>query len=147
MLIFFDTEFIDDGKTIEMISIGLAREDGATYYAENAECDTSRGCQWVQENVVSKLTGPKKTRDRIRDEIVEFCGTDPQFWAYFSAYDWVVICQLFGRMLDTPAHWPNRVNDSAQIGVRPLISKESVHNALADAIGLRNAMMKLRAVD
>lgn len=29
MRIWFDTEFIEDGKTIDLISIGLVREDGA----------------------------------------------------------------------------------------------------------------------
>ena len=39
MRICFDTEFIEDGRTIDLLSIGLVREDGATYYAEPAEAD------------------------------------------------------------------------------------------------------------
>ena len=37
MKIFFDTEFIEDGKTIDLISIGMVREDGETYYASSPE--------------------------------------------------------------------------------------------------------------
>ena len=39
MKIFFDTEFIEDGKTIDLLSIGAVRDDGETYYAEPAEAD------------------------------------------------------------------------------------------------------------
>jgi len=33
MKYFYDTEFIDNGHTIELISIGVAAEDGREYYA------------------------------------------------------------------------------------------------------------------
>ena len=34
MKIWFDTEFIEDGKTIDLISIGMVRQDSATLYFE-----------------------------------------------------------------------------------------------------------------
>lgn len=30
---FFDTEFIDLGNRVELVSIGIVREDGRTFYA------------------------------------------------------------------------------------------------------------------
>ena len=33
MRIFYDTEFLEDGKTIDLISIGMVAEDGREYYA------------------------------------------------------------------------------------------------------------------
>lgn len=42
MKFFYDTEFLDDGKTIEFISIGIVREDGLTYYAVNRDADWER---------------------------------------------------------------------------------------------------------
>ena len=33
MKYFYDTEFIEDGSTIELISIGVVAEDGREYYA------------------------------------------------------------------------------------------------------------------
>ena len=33
MKYFYDTEFIDDGHTINLISIGIVAEDGHEYYA------------------------------------------------------------------------------------------------------------------
>ena len=50
-----DTEFIEDGKTIDLISIGIVCEDGRKYYAINSWCDFSKANQWVKENVIAKL--------------------------------------------------------------------------------------------
>ena len=33
MRYFYDTEFIDDGRTVELISIGVAAEDGRECYS------------------------------------------------------------------------------------------------------------------
>ena len=38
----YDTEFLDDGNTIELISIGIVCEDGREYYAVNADCNFGR---------------------------------------------------------------------------------------------------------
>lgn len=41
--VFYDTEFLEDGRTIELISIGLITDDGRSYYAVNGDLDdTSR---------------------------------------------------------------------------------------------------------
>lgn len=56
---FLDTEFVDDGRTLDFISIGLVREDGEKgYYAVNGddaiiERAVDRG--WLRENVVKHL--------------------------------------------------------------------------------------------
>lgn len=139
MRYFYDTEFIDNGKTVELISIGIVSEDGREYYAEAEECDHSKACHWVKTNVISKLTGPRKPRAQIAAEIKLFCGQRPEFWAYYAAYDWLCLCQLYGRMLDTPESWPNFTNDIQSLrylmGVReqPEQPEGSEHNALADA--------------
>lgn len=39
MKYFFDTEFIEDGRTIDLVSIGIVCEDGREYYAVSAEAD------------------------------------------------------------------------------------------------------------
>ena len=33
MRYFYDTEFLEDGETIDLISIGIVAEDGREYYA------------------------------------------------------------------------------------------------------------------
>lgn len=104
MKIYFDTEFMEDGVTIELLSIGLVREDGQTYYAEPAEADRSKANPWVKENVLPYLTGPVKPRSVIAEEIREFVGPRPEFWTWYGSYDWVDLCQLYGRMVDLQHH-------------------------------------------
>ena len=139
MKIWFDTEFIEDGKTIDLLSIGMIREDGETYYAEPSDTDRTRACGWVNENVVPYLHGPVKSRWVIADEIKIFAGKNPEFWAYYADYDWVALCQLYGRMIDLPNGWPRFCRELQQLkvesGVKELPPIEGQeHNALDDAI-------------
>lgn len=148
MKIFFDTEFIEDGKTIDLISIGFVREDGQTLYMESSECDLSKADTWVHNNVISKLDSARGVwensfmRDEIARKIVEFAGSKPEFWAYYADYDWVVLCQLYGRMLDIPKGWPHFCLDFKQFlhshGLNATkIEEHEAHNALADALWLK----------
>lgn len=144
MKIWFDTEFIEDGKTIDLMSIGMVREDGASYYAEIEECDLSRASDWVQRNVIPHLSGEKKPRKQVAEEVVAFAGSNPEFWAYYASYDWVALCQLFGTMMDLPKGWPMFVRDLQQVrterGIAELPEQLGVeHNALADARWTRDA--------
>jgi 3'-5' exoribonuclease-like protein len=54
---YYDTEFLDDGNTINLISIGIVCEDGREYYAVNKEADWVRILQnkFLMENVVPHL--------------------------------------------------------------------------------------------
>jgi hypothetical protein len=133
--VWFDTEFIEDGKTIDLISIGMVREDGHYYYAESSECDLSKASPWVRENVLPHLKGPKFTRAEIAADILKFAGERPEFWAYYADYDWVALCQLYGTMMDLPKGWPMFCLDIKQLaGDRRLPTQTSQkHNALEDA--------------
>jgi hypothetical protein len=61
MRVYYDTEFLEDGRTIELISIGMVAEDGRELYAVNEEIGTGplhdRICknQWLMENVIPSL--------------------------------------------------------------------------------------------
>lgn len=152
MKIWFDTEFYENGKTIDLISIGMVREDGATYYAEtyDAVAVASRD-EWLKANVLPHLSGPVRTRDEMRAEILSFAGTGPEFWAYYADYDWVVLCQLFGRMIDLPDSWPMFCRDVQQVrSERAVIDlpqqSGTEHNALADALWTRAAWEFLHPV-
>jgi hypothetical protein len=52
-----DTEFLEDGRTIELISIALVCEDGREYYAVNwdAPWDEIHENTWLCKNVVPSL--------------------------------------------------------------------------------------------
>lgn len=111
---FLDTEFDEDGKTIELISLALVAQDGRELYAVSTEFDPERCNAWVKANVLPKLPDRDetsvwwKTRDEIRYDITAFIGDDPapRFWAYFADYDWVVFCRLWGQMVDLPSKFP-----------------------------------------
>ena len=53
----YDTEFLEDGKTIELISIGIVSNDGREYYAVNSDMDVDRirKDSWLLENVWKHL--------------------------------------------------------------------------------------------
>ena len=109
---FLDAEFMEDGHEIELLSIGVVCEDGREFYAENAEADWSHANEWVVANVLPHLAGPGPywmTRKEMAAELVTFVrggGGKPEFWAYYGDYDWVALCQLYGRMVDLPEGWP-----------------------------------------
>lgn len=137
--IWFDTEFIDDGKTIDLISIGLVREDGQELYLESSECDLSRASDWVNANVLPHLHGgPRHSRSHIAKIVRDFAGDSPEFWAYFADYDWVALCQLYGTMMQLPEAWPKFCLDlkqTAYLAGDPSLQRPEGgdHDALADA--------------
>lgn len=55
--VFYDTEFLEDGRTVDLISIGMITDAGREYYAVNSDCDWDRvrAHQWLVENVVPHL--------------------------------------------------------------------------------------------
>jgi len=139
--IFIDTEFIDDGKTIELISIALIDQDDNSLYLISNEFDEQKCDKWLLENVVANLGDePRYSKVEIKNKIIDFIGDgEVAFWGYFSSYDWVVFCQLFGKMLDLPKTYPYYCNDLKQALKRydlktRHIEKDGIHNALSDAI-------------
>lgn len=57
MKVYYDTEFLEDGRTIELISIGMVREDGEEYYAIHAGMPWREiwRHEWLRQNVVPYL--------------------------------------------------------------------------------------------
>ncbi|MCK6693520.1 MAG: hypothetical protein L6Q97_15670, partial [Thermoanaerobaculia bacterium] len=56
-LIFLDTEFTGLHREAELISVGLAAENGDVFYAELNDYDPDQVSPWVQENVMPLLSG------------------------------------------------------------------------------------------
>jgi hypothetical protein len=165
--IFYDTEFIEDGRTIDLISIGMVREDGAEYYAVNHDAPWGRIREhaWLCGNVVPQLPLAKPVQKPIpfasqhyftidttdvhirpcwliANEVREFIRSvdEPELWADYGAYDHVVLCQLWGSMIDLPEGLPMFTRDLRQEinrlgltdGELPA-QADGVHNALEDA--------------
>lgn len=165
---FYDTEFLDDGRTIDLISIGIVCDDGREYYAvnENAPWRRILDHPWLMANVIPYLpTLPKeqwaaagfsfidsdhedvKDSSQIAYEVREFilgdgCVTNRnqrELWAYYGAYDHVVLCQtLAGPMVNLPVGIPMFTRDIKQEAARfgnPSLPVQASgdHHALSDA--------------
>ena len=91
MRYYLDTEFIEDGKIIDLISIGIVCEDGREYYAISNEFNPYIASDWVKDNVLPQLpprnvnlsdpsVSPRikiqslnwKTRQKIREDLMLF---------------------------------------------------------------------------
>ena len=164
---YLDTEFLEDGITIDLISIALVHEDGEThYYAGNSGCSINRihNDDWLMNHVMPHLPpfefpgGPKsfwKPKSLIRSQLIELFGIvrganpdgQPEIWADFASYDWVAFCQIFGRMIDLPSGLPmfcmDLMQDLRQQGIKrselPRQEPATEHHALQDARWLRKA--------
>lgn len=149
---FFDTEFIEEPNHLDLISIGFINAAGTdTFYAINKRCDLNRANPWVQEYVLPQLSprsgGEWKCPEVIRQQLLDYLKPtkeDPvELWGYYSAYDHVLLCGLFGRMIDLPPGMPMYTCDIKQfcdrLGNPKLPEGTGHHNALGDARWAREA--------
>ncbi|KAA1252228.1 polyadenylate-specific 3'-exoribonuclease AS [Mycobacterium simiae] len=156
MRYFYDTEFIEDGCTIELISIAMVGEDGREYYAVSTEFDPQRAGSWVRAHVLPKLPAPAsklwRSRRQIRVDLEDFLGVhrdDPiELWAWVGAYDHVALCQLWGAMPELPAAIPRFTRELRQLwedrGCPQLPPRpRDVHDALVDA---RDQLRRFRII-
>ncbi|WP_327114486.1 polyadenylate-specific 3'-exoribonuclease AS [Nocardia sp. NBC_01730] len=157
MRYFYDCEFIEDGRTIDLISIGFVSEDGREYYAVSTEFDPGRAGPWVRKYVLPQLPPPSsplwRNRQQIRDDLYEFLlprpSVQPELWAWVAAYDHVALCQLWGSMVDLPTALPRYTNELRQhweAHSRPELPPvpPDAHDALADA---RHNLAKFEAIE
>ncbi|MCL2781653.1 MAG: polyadenylate-specific 3'-exoribonuclease AS [Actinomycetia bacterium] len=156
MRYFYDCEFVEDGRTIELVSIGVVDETGREYYAISTEFDPARANAWVRRRVLDKLPPPAdpawRSRERIRAELYDFltASCEPvELWAWMSAYDHVVLAQLWGDMRALPTALPRFTHELRQrwedAGAPPLPEAgPDQHDALADA---RHNLARWRAIE
>lgn len=171
MKYYLDCEFIEDGVTIDLLSIALVCEDGRELYYQNASAKFKAASDWVWRNVFPHLKHfdmrgerycreiknslqtslsakchdefcPWRYKSEIRDNVKAFIDIEkngkPEIWGYYSAYDWVAFCQLFGAMIELPKGYPMFCRDIIQECKRlgnPELPKQdkSEHDCLADA--------------
>jgi hypothetical protein len=137
---------MEDGERIELLSIGVVCEDGREYYAASYEADWTHANDWVRENVIPHLGIRLTPRAFIASDLLRFINRGqhrPEFWSYYGDYDWVVLCQLYGTMMDLPKSWPMFAMDVKQLcvsqGDPQLPEQPREHNALDDARWTRDA--------
>jgi hypothetical protein len=142
---FYDCEFIEDGRTIDLVSIGFVDESGREFYAVSTEFDPSRAIGWVRRNVLSRLPPPSdpawRSLAQIRTDLLDYLtapGEAIELWAWMSAYDHVTLAQLWGSMRALPPQIPRFTHELRQrwedAGCPPLPeAPPDQHDALADA--------------
>ena len=156
MRYFYDCEFIEDGRTIELVSVGVAAEDSREFYAVSTGFDPAAAGPWVRRNVLPRLPNPSSpawmSRERMRDELYAFLTAPAtggvEMWAWVGAYDHVAVCQLWGDMTALPAAMPRYTRELKQLwdlAGRPALpdAPADAHDALADA---RHNLAKFRAI-
>jgi hypothetical protein len=156
-IIFFDTEFSDlDPYKGEILSLGMVKPNGQELYLEieyNGEVS-----DWVKDNVIPYLKGPKLSRNEAKLKIREFVGpAEPYLVSYVNQFDAIYWYKLFG-VDDHPAYWIPIDFASILFGFginpedysNPIFLKElgieagkyQKHNALEDAKLLREIYLK-----
>lgn len=161
MKIFYDTEFLENGSTIRLISIGMVREDGKGIYRVVYDYSLAKDMfyhPWLKANVAPSLPyemtedgvalnhghldySSVMSRSEIAEDVKRFVldTPNPELWAYYSAYDHVALCQLYGRMLDLPSGFPMFSYDLKAEIMRlgnPRVPEQATgaHNAYMDAL-------------
>lgn len=162
MRFFYDTEFHEDGTTIDLLSFGMVTEnESESFYAVNQDANWESVFRndWLRKNVLDsidhKINMNPYARVILTDEyamakrhiaarLVDFVESntphneEAEFWAYYGDYDHVAMSQLYGSMLQLPALFPKFTMDIKQLAVmkgNPGLPKQAYdeHNALADA--------------
>lgn len=127
MRYYLDTEFIENGITIDLISIGIICEDGREFYAINSDCDFSKASDWVKENVITQLPSknlnlsdpsisPRQKEESrlwkdkllIAAEVAQFLGAD----GFSDALPWQGLNKLSHQLLDSRLpEWLSKIVD------------------------------------
>jgi hypothetical protein len=165
---------------IEMISVGIVCSDGREYSALSKEYRYADCNDWVKKNVIRQLywktvSGDQRNRweehnfhryygtsnKEIADEILAFTSVserhlpDITFYGYYSGYDWVLLCSLYGTMMNLPSGWPMMCMDIEQTRIELGVDKEELfqnvpeskkHDALEDARWVKKAHQYLQLI-
>ena len=160
--VFFDTEFTGLHKNTTLISIGIICGE-KTFYAELNDYDKNQINEWLQDNVISKLSlqnqnlniayenggdttfyGDKSSLKNVLEDWLSQFG-NVQVWSDCLSYDWVLFNDIFGTAFDIPKnvyYIPFDICTSfMDKNIDPDISREefvnekseSKHNSLHDA--------------
>lgn len=142
MRYYFDTEFNENVRPIDLISIGVVNNEGKELYIINEQFaffdaykissdkesfQYLNSCNdWVKTNVLPILFSTAPNGDEnlsmtgnmqgIKNALVDFVANDPypEFWAYYGHYDWYLITRMFGSFDKMPKNWPQACYDLHQ---------------------------------
>src|SRR5215469_2395062 len=144
-IVCYDTEFIEDGTTIDLVSIGAVDNCGNEFYRVSTEFNPEKANMFVQENVFPQLPPPGDGRYKPRRwiacnwlDFMTLTDEPVELWAYYGAYDHVALAQLYGTMIRMPRIIPMYTHELMQLWedagqpTMPVHGSDH-HDALADA--------------
>jgi hypothetical protein len=157
---FYDTEFMEEPGFLQLISIGVVDESGENeFYCCNLDADLDRANDWVKENVIPQLPRGAffdrkwEHENLLKEKLLKFLNPsekDPvELWGYYSSFDYVILCWLFGRMVDLPSGMPMITFDIRQLchhlgNVILPPQEKGEHDALEDARWNRKSFLWLK---
>lgn len=128
-LIYFDTEFTGLRKDTTLISIGCVACDGRTFYGELTDYDKSQVNEWIDKNVIKKLTNPETvlfgkkwtitgTKEEVSEAlrfwitklIQDYDLEKVQFVSDVSHYDFVLLVDLLVKDGQTALDMPEYIS-------------------------------------
>ena len=133
--IFLDTEWTAPPwtKSSELMWIGLADEQGRSWYGISSEVEINPATNAFMSGVFRLITPdePRMTRVQLAEAVVAFCGQVDEFWAWiptlesfttffalgdeaqdvFDKYWDVDLQMLRGLVHPWPVGWPNELNN------------------------------------
>jgi len=162
--LFFDFEFTGLVQNTTPISLGIASLDGAEFYAEFNDYKREMVDEWIAENVIKNLVFPYPVSSALKSSSNRYVHIKSdtaavskslrmwlsqfdkvEFWGDCLAYDWVLLCELFGGARFIPKNVYYIPFDICTLfrtkGIDPDVSRTDFvgdvsfvrHNALDDA--------------
>lgn len=177
--IFYDSEFTGLHAASTLISVGFVAEGGETFYAEFTDYNRAQCDNWINQHVVAHcrwLAKPEAAevfhretgmdteclgdKTQVRGWLTDWLARYKQIevWSDCHAYDWVLLCELFGGALHMPSQVFYMPMDLVTLfrlkGINPDtdrlrfsgIKSARRHNALDDARMARACYDKLIAL-
>lgn len=138
----------------------LRLKELSVLYNDIENIETFYNDKYYHEEFSRLINKYGKTRKQIADEIKHFvyhCREEEiaspsglvrtedlykniEFYGYYSDYDWVVFCWIFGRMMDLPKGFPMYCKDLKQIMDDFGLDKDWKHINCPDPDGEHNAL-------
>lgn len=123
--------------------------------------DALQGQEWKPQSNVTFYHGDHAgLRDAVGNWLAQYAVEGVQVWSDVYAWDWVLFCEIFGSALHLPRGVfympfdlatymqvmgmdPDIDRDEFAIGGHMPLARSSKHNALADALSIRECIRRL----
>jgi hypothetical protein len=125
--IYINAQFCDGLHRTRLLSLGMVSEYGEWYRIvdDQGAVEHARKDPWIRQHVLTRLPWDEDGRDwfwdsaqpewdrvlpkiSVVDDMLDFVGThpSPELWGWQSAYAYVSIRHLFGKLAERPRGFP-----------------------------------------